>query len=164
MIKELVVHHSKIGLPMLKWSGRAPALPAGEAGKGAEDEEYAMSQAAQPADRRRTGIGISGVNVWSHLLGAANPRKGSYGFSAPSPPQSALMPVNLTTLPHFSVSSAISLLKSAREPSSTVPPRSASRAFMLGSARAALISLFSFSTISAGVAFGAPTPYQLLAS
>src|SRR5262249_46545464 len=29
------------------------------------------------------------------------------------PPQSALMPVNLTTLPHFSVSSAISLPKSA---------------------------------------------------
>jgi hypothetical protein len=36
--------------------------------------------------------------------------------------------------------------------------------FILGSARPALISLLSFSTISAGVAFGAPTPYQLLAS
>jgi hypothetical protein len=34
----------------------------------------------------------------------------------------------------------------------------------LGSARAALISLLSFSTISAGVAFGAPTPDQVLAS
>ena len=32
---------------------------------------------------------------------------------APSPRQSALMPANFTTLPHFSVSSAISLPKSA---------------------------------------------------
>src|SRR5438445_11182459 len=44
------------------------------------------------------------------------------------------------TLPHFSVSSAMSLLKSAGEPVSGVPPRSASRALILGSARAALIS------------------------
>src|SRR6266481_4372783 len=68
------------------------------------------------------------------------------------------------TLPHFSVSSAISFSKSAGESASTAPPRSASRALILGSARPALISLFSFSTISAGVAFGAPTPYQKLAS
>jgi hypothetical protein len=40
---------------------------------------------------------------------------------------SGLMPVNFTTLPHFSVSSAISL-KSAGESASTSPPRSASRA------------------------------------
>ena len=45
--------------------------------------------------------------------------------------------------------------RAARAPS---PPRSASRAFILGSARAALISLLSLSTISAGVFFGAPTP------
>src|SRR5262245_66402307 len=90
-------------------------------------------------------------------------RNGSYGISAPSPPQSALMPVNLTTLPHFSVSSAISLPKSAGEPASTVPPRSANRVFMLRSARPALISLLSLSTISAGVAFGTQTPYQKLA-
>ena len=47
---------------------------------------------------------------------------------------------------------------------STVPPRSASRALILGSARTALISLLSLSTISAGVFLGAPTPYQVLAS
>ena len=41
-----------------------------------------------------------------------------------------------------------------------VPPRSAIRAFILGSARPALISLFSFSMISAGVFLGAPTPNQ----
>src|SRR5262249_41625054 len=87
-------------------------------------------------------------------------RNGSLWNIRAFPPQSALMPVNLTTLPHFSVSSAISLPKSAGEPASTVPPKSASRAFILGSARPALISLFSFSTISAGVAFGAPTPLR----
>jgi len=63
------------------------------------------------------------------------------------PRQSALMPANLTTLPHFSVSSAMSLPKSADEPGSAVAPHSASRAFVLGSARAALISVLSLSTI-----------------
>jgi hypothetical protein len=51
--------------------------------------------------------------------------------------QSALAPENLTTLAHFSVSSAMSFPKSAGEPKSGVPPRSASLAFILGSARAA---------------------------
>src|SRR5262245_46699164 len=68
------------------------------------------------------------------------------------------------TLPHFSVSSAISLPKSAGEPGSTVPPRLASRAWNLGSEMLALISVLSLSTISAGVLFGAPMPYQLLTS
>ena len=72
--------------------------------------------------------------------------------------QSALMPVNFTTLPHFSVSSAMSFPKSAGEPTSGAPPKSVRRAFSLGSARLALISLLSCSTIAAGVAFGAPTP------
>ena len=71
---------------------------------------------------------------------------------------SGLMPADLTTLPHFSVSSAMSLPKSAGEPASAVPPRSASRALILGSARPALISLLSLSMISAGVFLGAPTP------
>src|SRR5262245_20531429 len=39
---------------------------------------------------------------------------------------SALMLADLITLPHFSVSSAMSLPKSAGEPASAVPPRSAS--------------------------------------
>src|SRR3954466_1227758 len=65
--------------------------------------------------------------------------------------QSGLAPENLTTLPHFSVSSAMSFLKSAGEPASTAPARSASRAFILGSARPALISWLSFSITSAGV-------------
>src|SRR5215472_6461968 len=78
--------------------------------------------------------------------------------------QSALAPENFTTLPHFSVSSAMSFPKSAGEPKNGVPPRSANLAFILGSARPALISLLSLLTISAGVAFGAPIPYQALAS
>ena len=63
---------------------------------------------------------------------------------------SALMLAARITLPHFSVSSAMSLPKSAGEPASAMPPRSARCAFNLGSARPALISLLSFSTISAG--------------
>src|SRR5215468_430069 len=74
------------------------------------------------------------------------------------------MPANLTTLPHFSVSSAMNFPKSAGELGSAVAPKSANRAFILGSARAALISLLSLSTISAGVLFGAPTPVQKLDS
>ena len=68
------------------------------------------------------------------------------------------------TLPHFSVSSAMSLPKSAGDPGSALTPSSANRALILGSARPALISLFSFSTISAGVFFGVPTPVQKLDS
>ena len=74
------------------------------------------------------------------------------------------MPANLITLPHFSVSSEMSLPKSAGEPGSTALPSSASRAFILGSARAALTSLLSFSTISADVLLGAPMPCHALAS
>ena len=72
--------------------------------------------------------------------------------------QLALAPENLTTLAHFSVSLAISLPKSAGEVGNTPPPRSPSRALILESARPALISLFSLSTISAGVFFGATMP------
>src|SRR5262249_3106906 len=78
--------------------------------------------------------------------------------------QSALAPDNLTTLPHFSVSSAMSLPKSAGEPGRTVPPRLASCALNLGLARPALISLLSLSIICGGVFLGAPTPYHWLAS
>src|SRR5437763_9987377 len=80
------------------------------------------------------------------------------------PDQSALTPANFTTLPHFSVSSTMSLPKSLGEPVSAMPPRSASRAFILGSATPASISLLSLSMISTGVLLGAPMPNQPLAS
>src|SRR5262249_5116761 len=64
---------------------------------------------------------------------------------------SGLMLAARITLPHFSVSAAMNLPKSAGEPVSAVPPRSASLALILGSASAVLISLLSLSMISAGV-------------
>src|SRR5262249_38971908 len=79
-------------------------------------------------------------------------------------PYSALMLAARITLPHFSVSAAMCLPKSAGEPESAATPNSVSRAFILRSARAALVSLLSLSTISAGVFFGAPMPVQKLAS
>ena len=47
---------------------------------------------------------------------------------------SGLMLAARMTLPHFSVSSAMSLPKSAGESASTIPSMSASRALILGSA------------------------------
>jgi hypothetical protein len=80
------------------------------------------------------------------------------------PDYSGLMPANLITLPHFSVSLAISLPKSADELGRGEAPRSVNRAFTVGSASIALITLLSLSTISADVPFGAPIPYQALVS
>ena len=74
------------------------------------------------------------------------------------------MPADLITLPHFSVSSEMSLPKLAGESVSGMPPKSESRTLILGSARAALISLLSASTIATDVALGAAMPHQLLAS
>ena len=71
---------------------------------------------------------------------------------------SALMPANLITLAHVSISSAMTLPKSAGEPTSTAVPSSVSYAFILGSAKPALISLFSVAMISSGVPIGAPMP------
>src|SRR5262249_29066560 len=76
----------------------------------------------------------------------------------------ALMLAARTTLPHFSVSVAMSMPKSAGDPRSAVPPNSANRALILGSTSAALISLLSLSMIAEGVFFGTPTPNHALAS
>jgi hypothetical protein len=84
---------------------------------------------------------IRGTGVTEHWIGL--------------PHQSALMLRVRMTLPHFSVSSAMNLPKSAGEPAIGVPSKSASLAFSLGAARPALISLLSSSTISAGVFLGA---------
>src|SRR5215472_5586481 len=54
---------------------------------------------------------------------------------------SGLMLAARITLPHFSVSSAMNFPKSAGVIGIGVPARSSSRAFIFGSARAALISL-----------------------
>src|ERR1700730_3123205 len=106
--------------------------------------------------------------------GLRHSRNGSYGTSARiDRHQSALMPAARITLPHFSVSSAMSFPKSAGEPASNVLPLSGRRAFdlgsesrplNLGSASPALTALLSLPMISAGVFFGAPMPPQKLAS
>src|SRR5262249_36658100 len=121
------------------------------------------------AQRRRMTRRNPPSTSFDHLVGAGGIRHSRNGRlwnidSTADRAQSALMLSARMTLLHFSVSSTMSLPKSAGESASTSPPRSASRAFILGSARPALISLLSVSMISAGVAFGAPTPYQLLAS
>jgi hypothetical protein len=64
------------------------------------------------------------------------------------PDHSGLMPATLISLAHFSVSVAMCLPDYSGEPGSTVPPRSASRAFILSSARAALICAQQRSTSS----------------
>src|SRR5712692_11215647 len=84
---------------------------------------------------------------------------GNYGTPGRDcPDHSGLMPANFTTLPHFSVSSANSLQNSAGETASTVQPRSAMRALIVGSARPAFTSRLSMPTIAAGVSFGTPNP------
>src|SRR4029077_9323167 len=93
---------------------------------------------------------------------AAIRRTGRYGILVPD--YCGLILAARVTLPHFSVSSVMSLPKSAGESASAVPPRPATRAFILGSARAALISLLSLSTISVGVFLGVPMPNHPLAS
>src|SRR5260370_36205588 len=95
--------------------------------------------------------------------------------AAPGPPPQAwaaniavamlryCLPV-LASLPHFSDSSLISLPKSPGEPTSGDPYKLASCALMPELSRAALISLFSLLTISAGVFRGAHIPCHPIAS
>src|SRR5262252_6780671 len=119
-------------------------------------------------------IGNGGVLLGARASGPAGVSRSSCGQSpfaerdlwnmSRSRHPSGFAPENLTTLAHFSVSSAMSLLKSGGEPANTVPPRSAIRALIRGSVRATLISLLSLSMISVGVFLGAATPCQPLDS
>ena len=68
------------------------------------------------------------------------------------------------TLPHFSVSSAMSLANSEPDSASGVSPSSAMRRAIRASASASLISWFSLPVISAGVLWGATMPTKMLAS
>src|SRR5262245_33109229 len=70
----------------------------------------------------RVGLGCS-VHCWGH---------------------SGLMAANLITLPHFSVSSAMSLSKSPGAPATTVPPSPVNFVLIPGSISPALISTLSF--------------------
>src|SRR5262249_51877551 len=77
---------------------------------------------------------------------------------------SGLMLAARITLPHFSTSSAMNLPKSEGIIGIGMPPKSSSRALIVGSARAALVSLLSLSMISAGGFLGATRPCHPLAS
>src|SRR5580692_9831231 len=77
---------------------------------------------------------------------------------------SILILADRMTLAHFSVSLAISSPNCADVMDSGRRPKPTRRARVSGSATMALISLFSLSTMAAGVAAGAQMPNQPLAS
>src|SRR5262249_30902178 len=77
---------------------------------------------------------------------------------------SGLMFAARITLPHFSVSSAMSFPNSVGIIGIGTSARPASRSFILGSAMPAVISLLILSITSAGVPFGAPTPNHAVIS
>src|SRR5262245_41623973 len=135
-----------------------------------------MSVLAHFADSSRTSPEVREVPIgdictaakaspFHHLVGAPPfAERQVWNVRAFPAGQSALIPANLITLAHFSVSSAICWANCADEVANTVTPTSTSRAAILGSARPALISLWSFSTISTGVFLGATMPDHPLAS
>src|SRR5262249_35197329 len=86
-------------------------------------------------------------NVWSGLPG-----------------HSGLMLAARITLLHFSVSLTMKVSKSAEVPANIALPRSERRACTWGSARIALISLLSLSTIAPGVLLRRPMVHHWLAS
>src|SRR5262245_47518625 len=86
------------------------------------------------------------------------------GRLAASLHHSGLMLAAWITLPHFSVYSTMYLPNSAGEFASGTTPKSARRAFIFGSVRAALIALLRVSMISADVLLGAAMPTKPLAS
>src|SRR5262245_35091088 len=119
-------------------------------------------QLGRPPHAREERSGAAGPAIF-HEAGRVN-RTPSNWRGEQEPVQSGLAPAALTTLAHFSVSSARSLPYAAGDPCSTVEPKSANLALSLGSASPALISLLSLSTISVGVPLGAPIPLTELDS
>src|SRR5215475_14371892 len=77
---------------------------------------------------------------------------------------SGLMLAARITLLHFSVSLTMKVSKSAEEPANIALPRSERRACTWGSARIALISLLSLSTIAPGVLLRRAMAHHWLAS
>src|SRR5262245_38233059 len=106
----------------------------------------------------RSALGQSGL-MFANLISGTRLSNSSRDFLG----QSGLVPDDLTTVLHLSVSSATNVPKSADEPGNTVVPSSASRAFILLSARAELISLFSMLTIAGIVFLCKPAPNHWLA-
>src|ERR1700732_1120837 len=84
-------------------------------------------------------------------------------LKADQPPSGLILAARIT-LPHFSVSSTMSLPKAVGEPISGVSPKSVRCAFSFGVARPALISALRLSTTCVGVFLGAPMPNHELTS
>src|SRR5579871_6428270 len=148
----------------------------------AERAQVIDAEPAMAAQLLRTFAGhgqqlVAGVG-WverseTHQRRAAGEAVDGFRYRSTHPTRSGLMastaysidaPENRTAFAHFSVSDAITLPKSAGVPVIGMPPRSASRSFILGSASASLTVLLIFSMILAGVPLGAPMPNQALAS
>src|SRR5262245_830458 len=126
-------------------AGRWPACCTADRKRRIARRGYSITSSARPDVRRLRGTG-------------------RYGISIRLPRQSAVMLAARITLPHFSVSSTINFPTAADVIDIGSTPKPASRAFMVGSVVTALISLSSLSITSAGVPFGAPTPYHWLIS
>src|ERR1043166_681396 len=77
---------------------------------------------------------------------------------------SGLIPVALTTLPHFSVSASTWRPNSSGETTSVVAPRLSKRPLIFGSASVALTARLSRAMASGGVLRGAPIPFHVLDS
>jgi hypothetical protein len=92
-----------------------------------------------------------GDRLGVHRASAGRHRGGSDGMcTRRDRSYSGLIPANLITLANFSVSSEISRPKAAGEPASAMPPNSAIRALILGSARPIPIALLSLSIFQGG--------------
>src|SRR5215472_6120267 len=107
-------------------------------------------RAARPCRLLGTSRRIRKKNVMECLVGAVS--------------HSGLMLAVRITLLHFSVSLTMKVSKSAEEPANMALPRSERRACTWGSARIALISLLSLSTIAPGVLLRRPMVHHWLAS
>jgi hypothetical protein len=70
----------------------------------------------------KADIGIAAKDQLYSITWSAFRGTGRYGISGLWQFHCGLMPANLTTLPHFRVSSAMSLPKSAGDPGSAVAP------------------------------------------
>src|SRR5438445_239267 len=141
--------------------------PADRGGGGALDRRRGgAARARRRRRRRRRQIGerISGRELPVMTPGPTSTESKSRSAASCPAVHSRLIVVVRITLLHFLVSAEMNLPKSAGDPPSAVPPRSASRALSFGSPTLTLTSLFSLSMISSGVRFGAPMPNHTLAS
>src|SRR5215813_13390443 len=98
-------------------------------GEGRERSERDSGHAAEIAETTRM------TRMRHGQVGIAEP----YGMERPA--DSGLIPVNLITLSHLSVSAATNCLNSTCERGKAVDPNSENRVLKRGSARPALISL-----------------------